>query len=192
MSSKDKKDKDLSEDQFRLEFVFDKGINLKDRIIQITGEIEDAASFDWLDAALTEMERDSKRAVTLKINSPGGSVYEALAMVDRIKDSKCQIITKCYGHAMSAASLILAAGDKRYIGSRSWLMVHEMSYDASGAHSNIKDQVQQAEREMQEWSRAMAEFTNQPTDFWLKAAHKQDFYLSAEECIMLGVVDGTF
>lgn len=183
---------DVDKESLRLEYCFDKGINFKDRIIQITGEIEDTSSFDYLDAALTEMERGSKKAITLKINSPGGSVYEALAMVDRIKDSKCQIVTKCYGHAMSAAGLILAAGKRRLMGSRSWFMYHEISTTFDGTVAELKDQVAQVEREMKDWARAMSEFSSESTEFWFNAAHKHDFYLDAEQCVSLGVVDDIF
>lgn len=190
--NKTKKD-DLSEESLRLEYCFDKGINFTDRIIQITGSIEDNQSFDWLDAAMTEMERKSKKAITLKINSPGGSTYEALAMVDRMQESKCQIITKCYGHAMSAAGLILAAGDKRYMGTRSWFMYHEATYGTSvDKHSHLKEFIQQMDKEERAWARTMAEFSNQPLEFWENAAHKHDFYLDAKQCLELGVVDELF
>lgn len=191
MSQKNKHT-DVDKEALRLEYCFEKGINFKDRIIQITGEIEENSSFDYLDAAMTEMERDSKKAIQIKINSPGGSVYEALAMVDRIKDSKCQVITKCYGHAMSAAGLILAAGDKRLIGSRSWMMYHELSYGTKGSHSEVRDYVEQAEREMRAWVQSMAEFSNRDESFWDCAAHKHDFYLDANQCLEYGIVDDIF
>lgn len=186
------KSTDVDKESLRLEYCFEKGINFKDRVIQITGEIEENASFDWLDAALTEMERGSKKTVTIKINSPGGSVYEALAMVDRIRESKCHIVTKCYGHAMSAAGLILAAGHRRYMGKMSWFMYHEISSGISGSLSEMKDHVDQIEREMKEWARAMAEFSIQPQEYWLDVGHKHDFHLNAEQCLEAGVVDGIF
>ncbi len=181
---------DVDKESLRLEYCFEKGINFKDRIIQITGAIEDSISFDYLDAALTEMESGSKKSITIKINSPGGSTYEALAMVDRIKESKCQIITKCYGHAMSAACLILAAGDKRLIGSRSWIMHHETSFGISGTLSEAQDYVKQMENEEKEWAKAMEDFTNMDYNFWLESAIKKDFYITSEEAIQLGIVDG--
>lgn len=183
---------DVDKESLRLEYCFEKGINFKDRVIQITGEIEENSSFDWLDAALTEMERDSKKGVTVKINSPGGSVYEALAMVDRIRESKCQVITKCYGHAMSAAGLILASGNRRYMGKLSWFMYHELSTELHGTLAELKDQVSQAEREMLEWARAMAEFSVENASFWETVAHKHDFHLNAQQCLKAGVIDGIF
>ena len=180
---------DVDKESLRLEYCFEKGINFKDRVLQITGPIEEHVSFDYLDAALTEMERGSKKSITIKINSPGGSTYEALAMVDRIRESKCQIVTKCYGHAMSAASIILAAGDKRLIGRRAWLMHHEISYGSAGTLSEHVDLVTQTHQEFLQWCKAMAEFTNMPYEFWLEEAKKKDAYFNAEEALELGIAD---
>lgn len=176
----------------RLEYLFNDGVNFKDREIRITGEIMSEGTFDFIDSALSELERKSKAGVTIKINSPGGSVYEALAIVDRIKESKCQITTKCYGHAMSAAGLILAAGDKRYIGKRSWVMYHEISAGTFGSVSEMEDSVKQLKREQEEWARAMAEFTTKPAEFWHEVSKKKDFYINAEESLAAGVVDALF
>lgn len=176
----------------RIEHLFDKGIDYKGRSILITGSIEEH-TFDFVDAAMSELERQSTRSgITIKINSPGGDMYEALAIVDRIKSSPRHVTTVCYGHAMSAASLILSAGDKRLMGSRSWFMHHEPSYAASGRHSVNKQEVSQTERELQEWCRAMAEFSNQDYDFWYRATKNLDFYLNAQQCLELGIVDKIF
>jgi ATP-dependent Clp protease protease subunit len=183
---------DIERENTRLEYSFEKGINFKDRIIQITGSIKERESFDYLDAALCEMERDSKKTVTLRINSPGGSVYEALAMVGRIENSKCHVTTECYGHAMSAAGLLLASGSKRRMSSRAWFMHHEISSGLSGSLTEMQEELAQLQREQNAWASAMADFSEQSEDFWMKAARKSDFYLSAEECLSLGVVDELF
>lgn len=188
--TKQTKHTDVDKESLRLEYCFEKGINFKDRVIQITGEIEENSSFDWLDAALTEMERDSRKKITIKINSPGGSVYEALAMVDRIQQSKCHITTICYGHAMSAASLLLAAGNSRYIGKRSWVMYHQISSGTHGTLSEVQEFVEQLNREMKLFTSAMSEFTKKPIEFWESVAHKHDFFMNADECLEAGVVDG--
>jgi ATP-dependent Clp endopeptidase proteolytic subunit ClpP len=192
MSSKANKHNDVDKESLRLEFCFDRGINFKDRIIQITGEIVDQATFDYLDAAMTEMERGTKKGITIKINSPGGSVYEALAMVGRIERSKCHVTTECYGHAMSAASLLLIAGDKRIMSRRAWFMHHEISTGARGTVTEMKEFIQQISRELDSWAECMADYSSESKEFWLKAAHKQDFYLNAEECLKLGIVDELF
>lgn len=191
MATKKPRATDVDKEILRLEYCFEKGINFKDRIIQITGLIEENVSFDYLDAALTEMERVSKKAVTIKLNSQGGSVYEALAMIDRMNESPCQIITKCYGTCQSAASLLLAGGDKRYMGRHAWFMHHEANYEIPRAsHSEAKDFISQAEREEEQWCNAMAELSNQTKEFWREVSHKFDFYLTAEECLAFEIVDG--
>lgn len=189
MSNHNNKYTDVDKEALRLDYCFDRGINFKDRTIQITGSIEEGESFDWLDSALAEMERGSKKSIVLKINSPGGSVYEALAMVDRIQESKCQIITKGYGHIMSAASLLLAAGDKRYMGKRAWLMHHEISSGAYGTVTELSDHVHQLTREMRDWAAAMDSFSNRTQTFWLDVAKRKDAYLSATQCLDVGVID---
>ena len=190
MTTSKKSDSDL--ESLRLEYCFDKGINIADRIIQITGSIEENSSFDFLDSAMTEMERESKKAITLKINSPGGSVYEALAMVGRIEKSKCHITTECYGHAMSAASLILASGDKRLMSKRAWFMHHQISGGIRGSVEEVKRYHQQMEREMFEWAKCLEEYTNKDFKFWIDIAKVSDFYLSAEQCKAAGVIDELF
>lgn len=179
-------------EQLRLEYNFDHGVNFKDRVIRITGQIEDGESFDWLDSAMSELERGSKKAITIRINSPGGNMYEALAMLGRIERSKCHTITECYGHAMSAASLLLAGGKKRRMSRRAWLMTHEISYGLHGTHAEVKEQVAQAEREMKAWAEAMSEFSSEDAEFWIKVAKKQDYYLNADQCLQYGIIDEIF
>lgn len=192
MTSSRIKNSDVEREILRLDYCFDRGVNFADRVIRITGEIEDSCSFGLIDAALSELERVSKKAITLKINSPGGSVYEALAIIGRIRASKCQIITECYGHAMSAASMIFASGDKRKMSKLSWFMDHETFYEVEGKHSTVVEAVKQAEREMQAWSKVMSEFSSESEDFWRAMVHKSEFYLSADECLKLGVADELF
>ena len=184
-------DNKLSLMQLHLESIFERGVNFKERIITITDEIGFPA-FDFLDAAMTEMEGQSRKTITIKIHSEGGSVYEAMAMVGRIKKSKCKIVTEGYGAIMSAATLILAAGDERKISEYSWFMHHEASYGAEGRHSEIKDLVAQMEKEEQIWSEWMAKFSKKDSKWWYKTGCKNDAYFTAEELVKLGVADEIF
>ena len=94
----------LQQAQVNLEYWFGKGVNFQQRIIQITGPIEPGL-FDKVDAAMTVLEEDSRKAITIRINSEGGAVYEAMAIVGRLTKSSCQIITEGYGAVWSAATL---------------------------------------------------------------------------------------
>jgi hypothetical protein len=83
------------------------------------------------------MESEDKSTVTIKINSPGGSTYDAMAIIGRIRSAKCYIVTEGYGQIMSAASLILASGRKRRINKYAFLMWHEASYGVGVARQVI-------------------------------------------------------
>ncbi len=192
MTQSKNKTTDIDKELSRLEYSLDKGINFKDRIILITGEIEESSSFNRLEAALCEMERDTRKGITIRINSGGGSVYEALAMVGRIENSRCHITTECYGHAMSAAGLILSSGSKRRMSRRAWFMYHEIMAASEGSISEIEDQVFQLRREMHQWADAMTDLTTESLEFWKSIAKRRDCYLSAEECLKYGIVDEIF
>lgn len=185
------RNKDESLEILRLEYCFDRGVNIKDRVIQITGEIEEGY-FDFLDSALNEMERNTKKAITIRINSPGGSIYEALAMVGRLKKSKCQIITEGYGQIMSASTLLLAAGDKRRLSKYSFFMHHESSYDIEGRHSDVRDEIEHMERMEVIWSQWISELSHYDKEYWYNKGRKKNFYLTAQECLEHGVVDELF
>ena len=109
-----KKTQDNERLELHLKYLFDQAINFKDRVITIDSDI-DGELFAWIDAALTELESHSRKAITVRIRSEGGDVYKALAIIGRLKKSKCQIVTEGYGCIMSAATMILACGDIRRI-----------------------------------------------------------------------------
>lgn len=178
----------VSQLELHLETLITHGINFRDRIITIKDEI-DSNAFALIDAGLSEMESQSKATVTIRINSPGGLVYDALAIIGRLRASKCKIVTEGYGHVMSAATLILACGDERRISSYSWFMTHEASYETKGSHSENKRMVKQAEREEEQWAKWMEEHTTKDSKFWRKVVSDKDAYFSPAQLVELGVVD---
>jgi ATP-dependent Clp protease protease subunit len=186
---KPNEDNEFMKEKLRLEYLFENCIDLKNRIIRITGPIGDA-SFEDFDLQLTEMEKaNPRKTITVRINSPGGTVYDALAIVGRIKATKCRVITEGYGHIMSAATLILAAGDIRRMSSFSWFMYHKSSYMIGGSHDDIKEAVEQAEREEKFWAKKMTTMSTKSERFWLDCCNKRDYYVTAEEALKLGVID---
>ena len=134
------KSKDIDKEKLRLEYLFDQGVNFVDRVIQVNEEIGEE-SFSFIDSALSELERSSKKTITIRINSPGGSVYDALAIIGRLNSSNCRIVTEGYGHVMSAATLLLAAGKKRRMSKYCVFMAHQMSYYIGGSHAETKEEV---------------------------------------------------
>lgn len=166
------------------------GIHIGERTIQVVGEINQEM-FILVDTALTILEAQSKAQIVLRINSEGGSIYDALAIVGRIKKSKCLIVTEGFGAIMSAAGLILASGGKRRMSKYAWFMFHEAwAAEMGGTVQQLKHQAIQLEREWDTWAEVMAEFTTTNKSFWLDNGNLgKDLYLSAEQCLELGIID---
>ena len=184
-------DSKLTQAALILEYAFEYDVNFKERTILISGDI-DQSKFDILEAAMTEMESQNRKSITVRLNSPGGEVYQALAIIGRFRRSPCNIVTEGYGHVMSAATLVLASGDKRRISKYAFFMHHESSYSVDGKHSEIKREVKQMEREDSCWAQWMEDVTKRPKDFWIKTGVGVNAYFDAEELLELGVVDEIF
>jgi ATP-dependent Clp endopeptidase proteolytic subunit ClpP len=181
-------DSKLTQAAIILEYSFIYGVNFKERTIRLTGEINNE-HFQLVDSALTELEAQGRKSVTVIINSPGGDMYEALAIIGRLKRSPCHIVTEGYGQIMSASTLILASGDKRRVSEYAFFMHHEASYGVDGRHSEIKNQVKQADREDDKWCEWMSKFTKKDKKFWKSNGVGVDAYFSVEELLEHGVID---
>ncbi len=172
-----------------LDYSLNWGIDIENRIIRITSEI-DEGTFDFVDASLTTLEAISKKTVTIRINSPGGSPSQALAIIGRMENKKVsKIITEGYGSIMSAACLIFAAGDERRISNKAWIMHHQGFYAIEGAFHEVQHEVQFQVRTEKHWAKAMEQYTNFPAAFWMDAGVYKNLYLSPEECIEYGLAD---
>lgn len=174
-----------------LSYDLEYGIDLRNRVIKLTGEI-DEYMWERLDSGLNQMETDGKGKITIKICSPGGSTYHALAIVGRIKSSKAYIVTEGFGEIMSAATLILASGKIRRASTFSFFMWHSATYTIDGTHHANKSLVEQMEKEEKMWAKWMSEMSKKPENFWLKNGAVKDAYFSSEELLKLGVVDELF
>lgn len=190
LAAKKVEESKISQTALHLEYLFD-GVDFKNRSITISEDIHEDL-FIFVDAAMNEMERVNRKHITIKLNSPGGSVYEALAIVGRMKKSPCNIHTEIYGHTMSAATLIAAAGDVRKMSKYAFFMHHSSSYEVSGRHSEVRATVEQMEREERLWAKWMADLTTPDDEFWYETGKNVDAYFTAEECLELGVVDEVF
>lgn len=174
-----------------VEYAFNRGVDFQNRVIQLTEDI-DEGHFEFLDSAMTTLERLNRKTITIKINSYGGDVYTALGMIGRIKESKCMIHTKGYGKIMSASTAILAAGHKRGMSRFAEFMHHEASYDVSGKHSEISHEVGIVQKQEERWAEVMEEFTGKSKDFWMRAGVGINYYLDAARCLELNIVDEVF
>lgn len=197
MNSRNNKDVDTI--ALHLEYLFEKNVNFKDRIITVAEDIT-AELFLKLDAALTEMESHNRKAVTIRIMSEGGHVDAAVAIVGRIRSSKCKIITEGYGYIQSSATLILASGHHRRISEYAEFMHHESRYgladtDATQSafkHSEIKEKWLVEEKLEDRWAVYMATFSKKSKRFWREKGTDKDAWFSPKELIKMGVVDEIF
>ena len=199
MTKMNKKTTDAQVENYKiqLEQSFDNGIDFKNRIIRVTGAIGDPGplsggkyfDFDIVDYALTIMEAESNEDITIRINSGGGEVYEALAIIGRMKASKCVVNTEAFGHCMSAATLILMAGDYRKLSRYCVTMYHEIGYGVSGQHEDIKEQVAQSDNEMKKLAKYYESFSNKKSAFWLGKMKKKEYYPTPEQMLEFKAVD---
>jgi ATP-dependent protease ClpP protease subunit len=176
---------------FNLEYSFNRGVDLDNRIIQLTEDIEEH-HFDHFDSAMTALESLNRKGITIKINSYGGDVHTSLAILGRLLESPCRIHTKGYGKIMSASTAILAAGHKRSISRLATFMHHETSYVVEGKNSEVTHEVEYINQEEQRWNDLMEELTGTPAHYWATNGIGKNLYLTPQKCIDLGIVDEDF
>ncbi|MCQ2574348.1 MAG: ATP-dependent Clp endopeptidase proteolytic subunit ClpP [Treponema sp.] len=163
---------------------------LKDRIVFIDGEINDATA-DLAVAQILYLESENPdKDISIYINSPGGSVTAGLAIYDTMQYVKCDIQTICMGQAASMAAILLAGGTagKRYALPSSRVMIHQPWGGVEGQESDISIQAKEIIRLKKLSIDYFAEHTKQPVE---KVAQdlERDFYMTAEDAKNYGIVD---
>ena len=113
---------------------------LKDRIVFVSGEVEDGMANAIVAQLLFLQASDSKKEISMYINSPGGSVTAGLAILDTMKMLKCPVATYCVGQAASMGAILLAAGERgrRHALPNSRIMIHQPWGGAQGKASDIE------------------------------------------------------
>jgi ATP-dependent Clp protease protease subunit len=163
---------------------------LKERIIFVTGGIDDyMASLITAQLLFLEAE-DSKKDIFLYVNSPGGSVTAGLSIVDTMNHIKPDVATVCVGMAASMGSIILSQGakGKRFILPNAEVMIHQPWGGAQGQASDIEITAKHIVKTKNRLNNMLAKATKQP----LKQIEKdtdRDFFMDAEEAVKYGIVD---
>ncbi|MBP9749702.1 MAG: ATP-dependent Clp endopeptidase proteolytic subunit ClpP [Candidatus Pacebacteria bacterium] len=166
---------------------------LKDRILFVTGPIEDytanlvVAQLLFLDA------EDSKKDIQLYINSPGGSVSSGLAIIDTMNHIKSDVSTVCVGLAASMGSVILSAGakGKRFALPNSEIMIHQPWGGVQGQATDIEITARHILATRDRLNKMLAKNTGQKLDQIEKDVDR-DFYMTADEAKKYGVVDQVY
>lgn len=166
---------------------------LEERIIFLTGEINDASA-NTVVAQLVYLEsKDPNKDISLYINSPGGSVSAGLAIYDTMNYIKCDVSTICIGMAASMGAFLLSSGakGKRYALPNSEIMIHQPLGGTQGQASDIMIAANHIQKTKEKLTRILAENSGQPYD---KVAQDtdRDNYLSAKEALEYGLVDKIF
>ena len=145
----------------------------------------------WL--AYENIDPRSDRILTLYINSHGGDLYEALGLIDMMRNSRIPIRTIGYGSVMSAAFLILACGTpgERYITKNCGIMCHQMSAtEEMGKYHDIKATRKETDRLNQAMYNVLKETTGLDSRIIkTKLLPAHDVYMTAEEMIAFGAAD---
>jgi len=128
------------------------------------------------------------KAIEIHMNSYGGDMYSMLRLIDEILSCSCQIKFFGGGAIMSAASWVMVVCDERYLYPNATVMVHELSSDIEGKHSEIKIDANENTRLMNISYDIYAKNSRMPREFWEDICQR-DVYMSAGEAVLLGMAD---
>ena len=166
---------------------------LEERIIFITGEINDAVANTVVAELLYLEAKDSTKDIDIYINSPGGSVTSGLAIYDTMNFIKCDVSTICLGMAASMAAFLLSSGKKgkRYALPSSEIMIHQPLGGAQGQASDIKIQAEHILALKKKLNSVLAANTGKPIE-QIEKDTDRDNYLTAEDALGYGLIDKIF
>lgn len=166
---------------------------LEERIIFITGEINDALANTVVAQLLYLEAKDSTKDIDVYINSPGGSVTAGLAIYDTMNFIKCGVSTICIGMAASMAAFLLSSGEKgkRFALPSSEIMIHQPLGGAQGQASDIKIQAEHILSIKKRLNEILAKNTGKPVER-IEIDTDRDNYLTAEDALSYGLIDKIF
>ncbi|KAJ2004352.1 hypothetical protein GGI04_002633 [Coemansia thaxteri] len=163
---------------------------LKERIVMLNGPVNDSVSSVIVAQLLFLEAEDPGKAISLYINSPGGSVTSGLSIYDTMQYIQCPITTLCTGQACSMGSLLLAAGAKghRFALPHSTVMVHQPSGGAEGQASDIAIHAREILKTRERLNRIYARHTQQALDV-IEHAMERDNFMTPAEARDFGLID---
>ncbi len=163
---------------------------LKERIVFLSGPIEDHTANLAVAQLLFLASEDPKKDIQLYINSPGGSVTAGLAILDTMNYIKPDVATLCVGMAASMASVILASGKKgkRFALPNAEVMIHQPWGGAQGQASDIEITARHILATRDRLNKILAKASGQPLEKIEKDVDR-DFFMTAEETKKYGLID---
>ena len=163
---------------------------LKDRIIFLGEEINDAVASIVVAQLLFLESEDPSKDIHLYINSPGGSVTAGMAIYDTMKYIKCDVEVTCIGMAASMGAFLLSSGTKgkRYALPNAEIMIHQPLGGAQGQATEIQIAAEHILKTRERLNRILAENTGQPLEVISRETDRDNF-MSAEEAKAFGLID---
>ncbi|NLC65521.1 MAG: ATP-dependent Clp endopeptidase proteolytic subunit ClpP [Clostridium sp.] len=163
---------------------------LKDRIIMISGEINDTTSNLVVAQLLFLESEDPDKDIYIYINSPGGSITAGMAIFDTMNYIKPDVATICVGMAASMGSFLLAAGTKgkRFALPNSEIMIHQPLGGFRGQATDIEIHARRILEIKKKMNKILAERTGQSLDTIEKDVERDNF-MTAERAIDYGLID---
>ena len=163
---------------------------LKDRIIFLDGEVNDASASIVVAELLFLEGEDPDKDISLYINSPGGSVTAGMAIFDTMQYIKCDVSTICVGMAASMGAFLLTAGanGKRYALPNSEIMIHQPLGGMQGQASDMQIHAEHIVATKEKLNRILSERTGQPYEKIVSDTDRDNF-LSAAAAKEYGLID---
>ncbi len=163
---------------------------LKDRIIMLSGEINDAVASSIVAQLLFLEAQDPDKDIYFYINSPGGVITSGLSMFDTMNYIKPDIVTICIGQAASMGAFLLASGTKgkRYALPHARIMIHQPSGGAQGQSTDIQIQAQEIQRLKDTLNEILAERTGKKPK-QIEKDTERDNFMSSAEAVEYGLID---
>jgi len=163
---------------------------LKDRIIMLSGEINDAVASSIVAQLLFLEAQDPDKDIYFYINSPGGVITSGFSIFDTMNYIKPDIVTICIGQAASMGAFLLASGTegKRYALPNARIMIHQPLGGAQGQATDILIQAEEIKRLKDTLNQILAEKTGKKVKQIEKDTDRDNF-MSAEEAAEYGLID---
>jgi ATP-dependent Clp protease protease subunit len=163
---------------------------LKDRIIMLSGEVNDQVASSIVAQFLFLEAQDPDKDIYFYINSPGGVITSGLSMYDTMNYIKPDIVTICIGQAASMGAFLLSSGTKgkRYALPHARIMIHQPSGGAQGQSTDIQIQAQEIQRLKDTLNEILAAQTGK-TPKRVEKDTERDYFMSAKEAMEYGLID---
>jgi ATP-dependent Clp protease, protease subunit len=169
------------------------GIKLLENSVHfLTGEITEENVNECIKWLIYENLEAKEKVLTLYVNSSGGDLYQAFALIDIMRNSKHVVRTVGIGSVMSAAFLIFASGDhgERHIAANTGIMCHQFSGGTDAKFHDLKAEMKENEMLNKKMVDILKNATGlAPSRIKTKLLPASDVYLTAQEAIELGIAD---